>query len=292
MSTTLAEGPSRAVGASGAADAASMVVAEGFTAAGPRLGLGLPLDLRGGGDPALAALSTELGFGWQHELRAVVDPAVARAQDGRTPWLKLPPLLLLGERGAGRTHVARRIAQLACLPHVTLDFTDPAGVEQLWPRVCGPDLVLPSLPVLAMAVGGCANPVVSVLGVECLDVPTQHRFAAFIEKRSAARHLDYAAAGTVDLTQVNWMVQGADASMIAPKLLQLLSPAELHRPDPQSLPLHVVEVLAEAAIDLGLIDRLQHQVGDALTHLVCVGERRSTAEIYEHARRWLQANCQ
>jgi len=269
-----------------------LVVAEGFTSTGPRLGLDLPVDLRGGDEEALTRLAAELGFAWQHELRRVIEAAITRTKDEHTPWLKLPPLLILGEPGVGRTHVARRIAHLASLPHVTLDFSDPAGVEQLWPQVCGPDLLLPSLPVLAMAVGRCANPVVSVAGIECLEVATQQRFAAFIEPGSAARHVDYAAAGTLDLTQVNWMVQCSDVSAIAPKLLQLLRPIELHRPDVQALPLHVVEVLAEAAIDLGLIDRLQHQAGDALNDLCQVAAHRSTAEIYKHARRWLQTHCQ
>ena len=269
-----------------------MLVAEGFTAAGPRLGLGLPLSLRGGDDEALVSLSVELGFAWQHELRRVIEAAIARTKSERTPCLKLPPLLLLGEPGVGRTHVARRIAHLASLPHVSLDLSDPAGVQQLWPQVCGPDLLLPSLPVLAMALGGCANPIVSVVGIECLEVATQHRFAAFIKPGSAARHVDYAAASTVDLTQVNWMVQCSDVSALAPKLLQLLRPVELHRPDVQTLPLHVVEVLAEAAIDLGVVDRLQHQAGNALADLCQVAARRSTAEIYEHARRWLQTHCQ
>src|SRR5690606_28278480 len=238
MSAPLAAG-SGGLPALRSAGAAAMLVAEGFTAAGPRLGLGLPLSLRGGDDEALVSLSVELGFAWQHELRRVIEAAIARTKSERTPCLKLPPLLLLGEPGVGRTHVARRIAHLASLPHVSLDLSDPAGVQQLWPQVCGPDLLLPSLPVLAMALGGCANPIVSVVGIECLEVATQHRFAASLKAGSAARHVDAAAASTVDLTQVNGMVQCSDVSALAPKLLQLLRPVELHRPDVQTLPLHV-----------------------------------------------------
>jgi hypothetical protein len=264
-----------------------MVVAESFTAQSTGLGLGSPLALRGGEPDVLRRLARELGLGWHTQLRSIIDQAILAARDERSPWFKLPPLALIGERGVGRTHAARRIAYAAGLPHVSLDFADPAGVSQLDPQLCGPDLVLPSLPVLAMAIGGCANPGVSVVGVECLELASTHRLAAMINPASAAKFIDHATGCRVDLRQVNWLVQCSDLGALAPALAHSLLPVELIWPDERDLPLHVAEVLAEAAIDAGVIDQLGGQASDALAYLDRMGRRRFTAEIYEAARLWL-----
>ena len=100
-----------------------------------------------------------------------------------------------------------------------------------------------------------------------------------------------AVGATVDLRQVTWMIQCDEPSAIIPALSRLTRPIEMLWPQPDQLPLHVAEVLAEAAIDAGLIDRVQHQAGEALTHLCRATRRRSTADIYHAARLWLSAQC-
>lgn len=271
---------------------ATMVVAEAITTQQPRLGLGSPLALRGGEPDALRRLTLELGLGWQPQLRLMVDQAIVQARDEHSPWFKFPPLLLAGEQGVGRTHAARRIAYAAGVPHAYLDFTDTAGINQLRPRACGPDLMLPALPVLAMAIGGCANPMISVVGAESLDRASLHDFAEMIDPVTAGRFVDHATGCMVDLRQVSWLVQCSDPREISPTLSGLFVPVEMSWPEEDCLPLHVAEVLAEAAIDAGVIDQLGRQVADALTHLSRMCRRRSTAEIYDAARLWLGTHCQ
>lgn len=265
---------------------AAMIAGESFTRRAPRLGMGEPLDLRGGDSHALLR-ALELGFEWQLDLRNAAQAAFASASvDGA--WFKLDPLLLLGEPGVGRTHVARRLAHVAGVPHVALDLTDSSGLDQLWPRPCGPDLILPSLPVLAMALGGCANPLVSVVGIERLDGGAQRKFASLLEPELASRWVDYATGATVDLRQVSWIVQCSNEASLAPALRRLLRPIELVWPDPRHLPLHHAEVLAEAAIDLGVIDRIRDRAAEGLRR-IAGADPRSTAALYERASRWLVA---
>lgn len=274
-----------------ASAAAAMTVAQGFTAREPRLGLGMPLALRGGEPDALRRLAVELGLGWQPQLRSMVDQAINQARDKCSPWFKLPPLLLTGERGVGRTHAARRIAHAAGVPHAYLDLTDPAGIEQLRPRGCGPDLMLPSLPVLTMAISGCANPIISVVGCEDLDRASVQDFAAMIDPATAGRFVDHATGCVVDLRQVSWIAQCRDPREISAALSGLFVAVEMRWPGDESLPLHVAEVLAEAAIDTAVIDQVGDQVADALAHLSRMCRRRSTAEIYEAAGLWLGTHC-
>lgn len=267
--------------------AESVLIAQGFGADAPSLGLAAALPLRGGGDRVRTRLTSELGFRWQAELRGVVESAVARSGIAGADWITLPPLLLCGPPGVGRTHFARRVAELAGLPHVGVAVGGALGVDQLRPSGCGPDLLLPSAPVLAMAVSRCANPVVNVFGVEALDAAGQAELARMINPETAGRWVDYACGAIVDLRHVNWMVQAREPGALEPCLVRLLQPVWLRFPEGADAALHLVEILAEAAIDLGVIDRVGSRASDGVEHLSRLRGKFSTARIYAFARQWL-----
>ncbi len=271
---------------------ASVLVAQNFASGMPPLGLGVPLPLRGGDPGARERLTTDLGFGWQAELRGVLDRAADLAAIAGKDWLSLPALLLCGPEGVGRTHVARRIAELAGVPHVSVTVGGPFGIEQLRPIGCGPDLRLPSAPVLAIAVSQCANPIVTISGTDMLDAGGQDELARMLDPATAERWVDYSCRATVDLRHVNWMIQSHDPSALAPSLLRLVEPVWLRPPEGCDVLLHLVEVLAEAAIDRGVVDRLGALAGEGLAHLSRHRGPRTTAEIYAAAAQWLDAQFQ
>lgn len=266
----------------------TMVVARGFTNAPPPLGLGAELSLGGGNSTSLERMRMDLALGIRPELEAVFGEALHRAASSDRPWLTVPPLLVCGPAGAGRTHVARRFAHRSGVPHVTMHLDDAAGAGLVGQPPNGPDLVLPALPVLAMAVGGFANPVVSVVGVEGMTDADQLRLATMMDPATGKRWVDHAARVTVDLSQVSWFVQCRDPYAFVPQLRRMLRPVELRWPD--DLGLIVVEVLAEAAIDLGVMDRVGPVVSEVIEALRPATRRMSTADIYSQARQWLAAN--
>lgn len=268
---------------------ASVLVAQGFTPDAMPLGLDAALPLCGGGDRIRRRLTADLGFGWQSSLRGVIDRAVSRQEATGADWLTLPPLMLSGPAGVGRTHVARRIASLAELPHVGVTVGGAFGIEQLRPTACGPDLILPSAPVLAMAVSRCANPIVSVCGIDDLDAAGQTDLARMINPATAERWVDYACGATVDLRHVNWMIQVQEPAALTPTLLRLLEPVPLRFPEDQDVPLHLVEILAEAAVDRGVVDRVGGLAEDGLAYLARLRGERSVARIYADACQWLDA---
>lgn len=269
-------------------ECAAMVVAEPFTQNGTPLGIGDALALRGGDPATLARLRNDIATGWRPDLGGVLAMALLGAESGASPWLTVPPLLLCGPAGVGRTHVARRFAHLAGAPHVVMDLAGPDAGGLIRHGANGPDLILPSVPVLAMAAGRCANPVVTVTGIEELPPEGQRDIAAMIDPSTAGRWVDYAAKAMIDLRQVNWFVQCRDPHGFSPALLRLLHPVELSWPD--DIDLHLVEVLAEAAIDRGVIDQVGDLVGDLLEHLRMAAQRRSTAEIYLRAQHLLDGH--
>ena len=266
-------------GAGGVA-APTMVVAESFSAIPPLLGLGASLALLGGGTDARSRMEMQLGFTWQPDLLAHVRLASGRAGDADRRWFSMQPTLLCGDEGVGRTHVARRLAQLATLPHAVFHLPGGIGAELFRRQPRGPDVFLPPPPVLAMAASGCANPMISVTGIDEADAEAQRNLARMIDPETAGRWVDHATGSVVDLRQVSWMVQAKEPASVIPQLRRLLEPIELNWPARADVPLHMVEVIAEAALDAGRSDRVGERIGEGLQQLERIVSYRSTAQLY------------
>ncbi len=263
----------------------AMNVAQGFSSRPPSLGIGSDMALRGGTEADLRRLDRELDFSWQPDLASVFAEAIERARSPGSPWITIAPVLLLGEDGVGRTHVARRFAHLAGVPHTTLDLEDAEVVERLQGVVRGPDVVISTAPVLAMAASGCANPVVTVLGADSVAASVQMDLARMIDPATADRWADWSIGATVDLTQVSWFVQARQPERLAAPLLELLRPIELIRPLGTNLLLHVAEVIAEVMVDENARPPTGRHLQSLLHRLQAMPAGRSTSDLYETARR-------
>ncbi|WP_210358332.1 hypothetical protein [Sphingomonas beigongshangi] len=259
-----------------------VIVGEPWTAVQMPLGLDQPLRLLGSERSALEGLRRDARDGWLGTIGGIVEEAVSGVLRSETVGVRLPPILLTGERGAGRTHLARRFARAAGLPHVTLDL---AGHASMRPSVRGPDIALPSVPVLAMAATRCANPVVTVLAADRLQPEVQRELAWAFDKVNASRWCEEALSGFVDLGHVTWIVQAEDSDAMCPFLRQMLRPACVTWPGQSDVELHLAEILAEAAIDQNHGELDGATVADALAAMASASRspRRSTAELYRVA---------
>jgi len=264
---------------------AAMTVAQGFSSRPPALGIGTALALRGGSQQDLTRLDLELDFSWQPALASVIAEAIDRARSPQAPWITTAPVLLLGENGVGRTHVARRFAHVAGLPHSTLDLQDVEVLERLQGIGRGPDVRIPLAPVLAMAASGCANPVITVLGAETATDSVQIELARMIDPATADRFADNSVGATVDLRQVSWFVQGQQPERIVAPLSRLLRRIELIRPSGSERLLHVAEIIAEAVADENAgASPTGQSLKRLLDSLHRIPSDRSTSHLYDAAR--------
>ncbi len=268
---------------------AAMTVAHGFSARQPSLGFGSALALRGGSGPDVHRMVLEMDFSWQPALSAVFADALDRSRSSTSPWITTAPVLLLGEKGVGRTHVARRFAHLAGVPHITFDLEDVEVVERLQGVSRGPDVLIPTAPVLAMAASRCANPVVTVVGADTVTEEVQMNLARMIDPSTSDRWADRSVGATVDLRQVSWFVQAHRPELLAAPLFHLLRPIELIWPFGTDRLLHVAEVIAEVMAD----ENERPPTGDHLKSLIDSLHRNpstlATSALYEAARQALRS---
>ena len=266
----------------------SMTVATAFSSRPPSLGLDHPLLLSGGERDALARLALDLGFAAQPEFRRLVEAAIEQASDRRSLGLTLRPMLLAGPAGVGRVHLVRRLAQICRMPHVAIDLSEPSVAASFARPGGGVDVAMPAPPVLAMAASGCANPFVSLLNLHSLDRGVQDAVATMIDPATAHRWVDVAARATIDMRRVSWFVH-IHADEPVPRAVDgLLEHVQLKWPVGHELRLHQLEVLAEAAADLGLDKLDPGQISAALNWMNNDGRMMTTAHFYATARRSLE----
>jgi hypothetical protein len=268
---------------------ATMVVGTSFSSRPMGLGLDGELELRGCDKFALAQLQFAADVAPQPELAQIIRRALQTAQAAGRTWLRFGALLLEGTPGAGRTHLARRLAYLAGLPHAIFDLTEHGTFGSFRDAPQGPDLVLPCAPVVAMAATRCANPVITVLGVEGLDATAQVQLARMIDPDTAGRWVDHTLGGSVDLRQVSWLIQSHVPGQLVRELERLLHPVTLRPPTGADLAVHAAEVLAEAAIDANAPALAAEVVEHMLADLHHCHESRSTAHLYDRARTLIRA---
>lgn len=266
----------------------TMVVAESFTDRRPGLGLGDPLRL-GSIDRSPFVMLQHFGMEWQQDLRTVLTEAVT---DLDRPWFWLPPLALCGPVGVGRTHVVRRLAHLLGVPHAMLDMCGPAGLDLLMPRRRGPDVLPPALPILAMAAGQCANPIVTVSHVEEAEPEVQRMLARMIDPQTSDRWLDYSTGSSINLSRVSWVVEVHNPAGVLPALMRLLRRVNLEWPKPHNRDLFLLEVLAEAALDAGMIEPASSKLSAGLDRLRAARGTCRTCILYAEAQAWLQSKVE
>lgn len=186
---------------------ALMRVATARAASAPVLGLDRELPLLGGGRKLLPT-GLPLALGMEHQpdfLRAVAHACRAQSLAGRD-WYSHGAITMIGPKGSGRGHAARRLAAATGLPLFVVDVSSDSGRRLLAgdaPTGCVP---MPPAAVTAVAASGCANPIILVEGVPS-NQGTVPLLAPFLDPDRGCRFVSEPLRAKFDLGQVNWLIQ-------------------------------------------------------------------------------------
>lgn len=210
----------------GQRSAPSMIFARSLSGRPLAPGSDLALELRGG--DRLGGILADLDIDWEPGFMGAVSGACADQRLRGLDWFTMPPILLGGPEGAGRTHVARSLARAAGVPHIMFDATTWMFT---W-RCAGPDVPLP-LPIsTAMIASGCANPVVSVTGLERASMGMIDLLARLVDPSSNCRFVDEGLGAVIDYGAVTWIVQGSETPSNLPLLAHgVAKPNDCHVPE-------------------------------------------------------------
>jgi hypothetical protein len=199
----------------------AMIVGHTLSQAMPPLGLGEPFALLGGDRLGPAGIPFTLGHEWQPRFLDAVCDACTNLLLAERPWFRMPPALLVGPNGAGRTHAARALAKAAGVAHVILNLSDPVIAANVSASSEVSEALWVTPIVTGMAATRIANPVVSVIGAD-RDLNAAVALASMIDPVSGRAWHEDRIGTTVDLGEVTWLVQAnAPADLPEPLREQL-----------------------------------------------------------------------
>ncbi|WP_068094096.1 hypothetical protein [Novosphingobium rosa] len=253
------------------------IFARSFSSRPVPAGTEVALELRGGDRLGPAGIMFDLDMDWEPEFLGAVENGCSNQRIRGRDWFSLPGILLGGPVGAGRTHVARRLARAAGVPHILFD-----AATDMFTRHCArPDVPLP-LPIApAIMACGCANPVVSIVGIEAASEDMVTIVSRLVDGATNSGFPDQALSAAIDYSAVTWIVQARDADEVPDRLASRLDRIDLRGGEREDRDLRIIDVLAEVLADraIGLppgID-LEDLLGDARRW---VRDDPSTAKLY------------
>ena len=230
----------------------AMIVGHAFDDCSSPLGLGEPFALNGGDRLGPDGIAFELMHEHQSAfLRWVSANCETLIATGR-PWFRGNPVLATGPVGAGRTHAARWLARVAGVPHVIINLTDPVIATNIASSGRVTEALWASPVTVAMAARRCANPVVSVIGIDKVGDDVAAGLVAMIDPATGRSWSEDCLETHVDFGEVTWIVQCDDLTRVPPSLRALAAHIAFEKLPRGKENTAVLSVMLEVIRDLDL----------------------------------------
>lgn len=192
----------------------AMIVGRTFDDGPAPLALSEPFALHGGDRLGPDGIAFDLMHEHQPALLRWVTSTCQALIAAERPWFRGAPVLVTGPEGAGRTHAARRLARVAGLPHVILNLTDPLIGANIASSGQVSEALWASPVTVAMAAKRCANPVVSVIGIEKVGDDIAAGLVTMIDPASGRAWEEDRLQTYVDFGEVTWIIQCDDLTRV------------------------------------------------------------------------------
>lgn len=209
-------------------------------------------------------------FPWMAEANEFVARAAALGSRQLGRGLTIPPLLLNGPSGVGKTRWIRRVAKLSSVP---MHWTSFAGIENS-KSVMGNERgwanARPSLPTLALAATQVVNPIIMVDELDKAN--STHNgdpFSALLPmlaKETHAQYPDVYLMGFLNLSYASFMFTSNSIAKLSNELKDRLEVFNVPRPTMKEYPIILNNIILEAGqeafLDLETLEAMRPELTD------------------------------
>ncbi|UEM03456.1 AAA family ATPase [Skermanella rosea] len=196
-------------------------------------------------------------FPWCTEIIDVITGELALAARLGRPHFALPPLLLIGHSGVGKSRLARCIAGYAGVPFTQLSAGGASDSRALAGTARGWASAHPCLPLMVMRTHGVANP---LLCVEEIDKAADSRhngrisdvLLTMVEPATARQYYDECLQMPADLSAVSWVLTANHADRVDPLLRARCRVLQVPRPRPEHFGVIMAGLTEDVADEFGV----------------------------------------
>lgn len=192
----------------------AMIVGTAFDGGPAPLGLSEPFALNGGDRLGPDGIMFDLMHEHQPAFNRWVTSSCQALIAAERPWFHARPLLVTGPQGGGRTHAAWRLAKAAGVPPVVVNLTDPLIAASIASSGRVNETLWASPITVAMAAKRCANPVVSVIGIDVVTGDVAAGLVAMMDPATGRAWSEDRLETYMDFGEVTWIVQCDDLTRV------------------------------------------------------------------------------
>ena len=219
---------------------------------------GLPLL----GDPAhaehglagLAALKRQVP--WMSDVIDIVEERMALLGAVGRSWTSLPPILVRGPLGIGKSYFAMRLAKAIGLGFAETSLSGSTDNREMEGTSKGYINPRPSFPVVSISRLRTANPLLFVDEIDKVDSnrwgDPRRTILTMIDGDTGSRYPDVGLSAVCDLSKVSWLFACNDHQSLETALMDRLEVVVVKAPDAGLLPMIAENVIRDMAASLDI----------------------------------------